>query len=129
MVTHPIKSAVAQQLRISKDIVKKSHHDFFTTSTDLFRLGLGCFCLNIIESSLIFTNKIFIQSYVSLILFIGFKIIFNYQKCTISYIECKLRGVKKEKTSTVTNHYLGLFKEDSSYQNRYLKFIAINNLI
>ena len=35
-----------------------------------------------------------------------------------------LRGVKKEKTSTVTNHYLGLFKEDSSYQNRYLKFIS-----
>ena len=35
-----------------------------------------------------------------------------------------MRGVKKEKTSTVTNHYLGLFKEDLSYQNRYLKFIT-----
>ena len=35
-----------------------------------------------------------------------------------------MRGVKKEKASTVTNHYLGILKEDLSYQNRYLKFIS-----
>ena len=35
-----------------------------------------------------------------------------------------MRGVKKVKASTVTNHYLGLFKEDLSYQNRYLRFIS-----
>ena len=35
-----------------------------------------------------------------------------------------MRGVKKAKASTVTNHYLGLLKEDLSYQNRYLKFIS-----
>ena len=35
-----------------------------------------------------------------------------------------MRGVKKEKASTVTNHYLGLLKEDLSYQNRYLRFIS-----
>ena len=29
-------------------------------------------------------------------LFFGFKWLFNYRKCTISYIEVKLRGVKKE---------------------------------
>ena len=34
------------------------------------------------------------------------------------------RGVRKAKSSTVTNHYLGLLKEDLSYQNRYLKFIS-----
>ena len=28
--------------------------------------------------------------------FFLFKWIFNYRKCTVSYIECKLRGVKKE---------------------------------
>ena len=33
------------------------------------------------------------------------------------------RGVKKESSTTITNHYLGLFKEDLSYQNRYLRFI------
>jgi len=35
-----------------------------------------------------------------------------------------MRGVKKEQASTVTNYYLGLFKEDLSYQNRYLRFIS-----
>ena len=35
-----------------------------------------------------------------------------------------MRGVRKAKASTVTNHYLGLLKEDLSYQNRYLKFIS-----
>jgi len=36
-----------------------------------------------------------------------------------------MRGVKKEQASTVTNYYLGQFKEDLSYQNRYLRFISI----
>ena len=35
-----------------------------------------------------------------------------------------MRGVKKEKATTVTNYYLGTFKEDLSYQNRYLRYIA-----
>tara|TARA_Y100000590_G_scaffold345695_1_gene395489 strand:+ start:2532 stop:3143 length:612 start_codon:yes stop_codon:yes gene_type:complete len=34
-----------------------------------------------------------------------------------------MRGVRKQTASTVTNYYLGLFKEDLSYQNRYLRFI------
>ena len=36
-----------------------------------------------------------------------------------------VRGIKKEKATTVTNYYLGQFKEDLSYQNRYLRFISI----
>ena len=36
-----------------------------------------------------------------------------------------MRGVKKEQATTVTNYYLGQFKEDLSYQNRYLRFISI----
>ena len=35
-----------------------------------------------------------------------------------------MRGIKKEQASTVTNYYLGQFKEDLSYQNRYLRFIT-----
>ena len=34
------------------------------------------------------------------------------------------RGIKKEKTTTITNYFLGAFKEDLSFQNRYL--ISIN---
>ena len=33
------------------------------------------------------------------------------------------RGIKKEKTTTVTNYFLGTFKDDLSFQNRYLRYI------
>ena len=36
-----------------------------------------------------------------------------------------MRGIKKENATTVTNYYLGQFKDDLSYQNRYLRFISI----
>jgi GTP cyclohydrolase I len=35
-----------------------------------------------------------------------------------------MRGIKKEKATTVTNYFLGSFKEDLSFQNRYLTYIA-----
>ena len=35
-----------------------------------------------------------------------------------------MRGIKKEKASTVTNYFLGSFREDLSIQNRYLRYIA-----
>ena len=36
-----------------------------------------------------------------------------------------MRGIKKEQATTVTNYYLGQFKDDLSFQNRYLRFISI----
>ena len=33
------------------------------------------------------------------------------------------RGVKKENTTTVTNYFLGAFKDDLGFQNRYLRYI------
>ena len=35
-----------------------------------------------------------------------------------------MRGIKKEQATTVTNYNLGQFKDDLSYQNRYLRFIS-----
>lgn len=35
-----------------------------------------------------------------------------------------MRGIKKETATTVTNYFLGQFKEDLSIQNRYLRFIS-----
>tara|TARA_B100000686_G_C16114348_1_gene629455 strand:- start:252 stop:575 length:324 start_codon:yes stop_codon:yes gene_type:complete len=36
------------------------------------------------------------------------------------------RGVKKEGSATVTNYFLGAFKDDLSFQNRYLRYINKN---
>ena len=33
------------------------------------------------------------------------------------------RGIKKEKTTTITNYFLGAFMDDLSFQNRYLRYI------
>ena len=33
------------------------------------------------------------------------------------------RGIKKENTTTVTTYFLGAFKDDLSFQNRYLRYI------
>jgi len=35
-----------------------------------------------------------------------------------------MRGIKKEQATTITNYYLGQFKSDLGYQNRYLRFIS-----
>ena len=34
-----------------------------------------------------------------------------------------MRGIKKENATTVTNYFLGVLKDDLSYQSRYLRFI------
>ena len=33
------------------------------------------------------------------------------------------RGIKKENTTTITNNFLGVFKDNLSFQNRYLRYI------
>ena len=33
------------------------------------------------------------------------------------------RGIKKEDATTITNYFLGTFKDDLSFQNRYLRYI------
>ena len=38
-----------------------------------------------------------------------------------------MRGIKKEKATTITNYFLGKFKDDLSFQNRFLKHISDNN--
>ena len=44
----------------------------------------------------IFDKVIPSANYMSLIIFFTFKMLTNYRKCTFSYIECKLRNVKKQ---------------------------------
>ena len=33
------------------------------------------------------------------------------------------RGIKKENATTITNYFLGAFKDDLSFQNRYIRYI------
>tara|TARA_Y100001970_G_scaffold291884_1_gene430813 strand:- start:437 stop:1051 length:615 start_codon:yes stop_codon:yes gene_type:complete len=35
-----------------------------------------------------------------------------------------MRGIKKERATTVTNYFTGKFKEDLSFQNRFLRYIS-----
>ena len=37
-----------------------------------------------------------------------------------------MRGIKKEKATTITNYFLGKFKNDLSFQNRFLNYISQN---
>jgi hypothetical protein len=47
-------------------------------------------------SYIMFSNKYINHSYMIISFFMFFKIILNYDKCTLSYMECKIRNVKKE---------------------------------
>ena len=38
-----------------------------------------------------------------------------------------MRGIKKEKATTITNYFAGKFKDDLSYQNRFLRYISDNS--
>tara|TARA_B100001029_G_scaffold154341_1_gene138497 strand:+ start:349 stop:963 length:615 start_codon:yes stop_codon:yes gene_type:complete len=38
-----------------------------------------------------------------------------------------MRGIKKERATTVTNYFTGKFKEDLSFQNRFLRYISDKN--
>ena len=56
--------------------------------------------------------------YIGILIFLTFKWIFNYRKCTFSWLECKIRGVKKEEG------YLNNFL-DNIVDIRYSKNIYI----
>lgn len=42
------------------------------------------------------TQTVLPKPYIGLLLFFTMKWLVNYRKCTISYLECKVRNVKKE---------------------------------
>ena len=51
----------------------------------------------IIGLIVIYLEKTIYRKYISILIFIFFKMIFNYRKCTLSYIEYKLRNVPRDK--------------------------------
>ena len=51
---------------------------------------------SILFTSIFVNNNIFNKVVLLFSFFFLLKWIFNYRKCTISYLECKIRGVKKD---------------------------------
>jgi len=61
--------------------------------------------------------------YTILLFYFTIKIIIDYRKCTLSYIECKIRNVKKEK-GYINNFFDDLFNiRNESKNKRYLLLI------
>jgi len=54
----------------------------------------------------IINRKEFPEWYLAILIYVNFKLLFNYRHCTLSRVECLARGVKKE------NGYLYNFLED-----------------
>lgn len=66
------------------------------------------------------------QLSVEICIYLLFKWITNYRKCTLSYIECKIRKVKKE------NGYIYNFLEPifdiNKYKYKYLIYLIISSV-
>lgn len=74
----------------------------------------------------LYFNHKFYEWYVMLLLFMVFKIVFAYRKCTVSYIECLSRNVKKEE-GYLYNFLEGfiLLRNDSFYFTMVLLYTLI----
>ena len=75
----------------------------------------------------ILLNKKLNKIYVGLLVFFLFKMIFNYRKCTISYLECKIRNVKKEEgfLNNFVDSILNLRETDESIFYYIFAFLII----
>ena len=59
---------------------------FFTLASLYVGVGLG----------FVLTRTPLPDLYLTLLLFFAFKTIFNYRRCTVAYVECKIRGVGRD---------------------------------
>jgi hypothetical protein len=75
----------------------------------------------------ILLNKKLNEYYIGILVFFLVKMIFNYRKCTISYIECKLRNVKKDKgyINNFMNDIIDFREKDESVFLYIYAFIII----
>lgn len=62
-------------------------------------------------------NKNLPSYYIGLLVFFTIKWVINYRKCTISYLECKIRGVKREEgyLNRLMDDILDIRKEKDIY--------------
>lgn len=69
------------------------------------------------------------DTYFVITIFFLFKMIVNYRKCTVSYIECKIRGVKKEE-GYVQNLLDGIvdIRDDENIMYMYMFMVYMSML-
>lgn len=70
----------------------------------------------------ILINKELDIIYSIILLYFTVKIIINYRKCTLSYLECKIRNVDKEK-GYINNFFDDLF--DIRYESKEKKYTLL----
>lgn len=85
------------------------------------------FCFVIILSTTKFKYSKYYSWIMALVLFFTLKWIFNYRKCTLSFIEVKLRGVKKEEgfIYNYLNKCVDFRNKNIIYLFYFLSFILI----
>ena len=73
---------------------------------------------------IVLLNKNLPRQYIAIVIFIFIKMVFNYRKCTFSYLECKLRKVKKEEgyLYTFLEHLINLRNTD---HNLFIYFSGV----
>ena len=76
-----------------------------------------------------FVDKRIPPNFIVLVVFLTLKMIFNYKKCTFSYLECKIRKVKREDgfLASLLDHVVDLNKTKYIYAIYALSFFFIIN--
>ena len=75
----------------------------------------------------LFIDRNIPPNYAVLTAFLLFKMVANYKKCTVSYIECKARGVKREEgiLASILDHVVDLRDSDIKYLLYFLGAIIL----
>lgn len=71
----------------------------------------------------IVTNKEVSILYLSLLLFVCFKVVINYRACSVAYLECKIRKIKRDES--IINQLLDPII-DLRYTNHIYPFVLIS---
>jgi hypothetical protein len=77
---------------------------------------------------IVILNKNLPRWYTGLVIFLLIKTIFNYNKCTFSYLECKLRNVKKEE-GYIYNFLSNLINLRNTDHNLFIYFSGVLFLV
>jgi hypothetical protein len=75
----------------------------------------------------LFIDRNIPPNYAVLSAFLLFKMVANYKKCTISYLECKIRGVKRQEgiLASILDHVVDLRDSDIKYLLYFLGAVIL----